>query len=604
MKAYITKLLALFDRPGKIRLGGLFILICTVTLFEMLGLGLVFPLIEGLKAPETLTQLPVLSFFYKNYFVKKPEYFLPALGIVIAIAYIVKNLTMFMLIYLQNRFIQNRIALMSHAIFVGHLKLPYTLHIQKNTSELLRNLESSVSLVLNKGLLSILSLLMDSMLTIGLLSVLFIVDFWSTLLVTLMVTLGFSVFYLVIQKRMQGWGRTEHSLVAQVYKWVNQSMGAFQEIRILGKEDYFGDQFRQTAFARSSCLIKLITAEQSPRILFEIFAVLGMFIIASTIALQGKPLDSALTTLAMFAIASFRLLPSANRMAACIALARKVVVHLEVLHSDYEVFAQSANEKKKCMLSEKITPLRKSIGFENVSFRYPGTEEPSVLNINLKIKKGETLGIVGPTGAGKTTLVGVLLGLLVSPEGRVLVDGRDIHENLTSWQDQLGYVPQKIYLLDDSLRRNIAFGQNDTEIDEAKIKNILKLTHLDTFVASLPRGLDTMIGECGVRLSGGQGQRIGIARALYHDPEVLILDEATSSLDNETERKISLEIEEASHSKTSIIIAHRLGTILKCDRIAYMKDGTIIDIGGAEELASRNTEFRRQIELGNFTKTA
>ena len=604
MRAYVTKLLALFDRPGKIRLGGLFILICIVTLFEMFGLGLVFPLIEGLKNQETLTQLPVLSFFYKNYFLKKPEYFLPVLGIVIAMAYIVKNLTMFMLIYLQNRFIHNRIALMSHTMFVGYLKLPYTLHIQKKTSELLRNLESSVYLVLNKGLLSILSLLMDGMVMIGLLTVLFFIDFWSTLLVTLILIIGFSVFYLVIQQRMQSWGQIEHSMIAQVYKWVNQSMGAFKEIRIFGKEDYFGDRFRQTTFARSSCLIKLSTVEQSPRVLFEIFAVPGMFAIASSIVLQGKPLDSALTILAMFAVASFRLLPSANRIAACFALARKVSVHLDTLHSDYEVFALSSNEKKNYANSEKITPLRKSIDFENVSFKYPDTEEPSILNINLEIKKGETLGIVGPTGAGKTTLVGVLLGLLVSPEGRVLIDGRNIHENLTSWQSQLGYVPQKIYLLDDTLRRNIAFGQYNTEIDEEKIQTILKLTHLDTLVASLPRGLDTIIGECGVRLSGGQGQRIGIARALYHDPEVLILDEATSSLDNETEHKVALEIQEVSHSKTSIIIAHRLGTVLKCDRIAYMKGGTIIDIGGFEELASRNSEFQRQIELGSFTKTA
>jgi ATP-binding cassette subfamily C protein len=267
------------------------------------------------------------------------------------------------------------------------------------------------------------------------------------------------------------------------------------------------------------------------------------------------------------------------------------------------MIAQSSNEKKIYATSEKITPLKESIDFQNVSFKYPGTEKASILNINLKIKKGETFGIVGPTGAGKTTLINVLLGL-IPPEGGVLVDGKSIYQNLAGWQNQLGYVPQNIYLLDDTLRQNIAFGLRNTDIDEERIQKTLKLAHLDLFVASLPKGLDTLVGEYGVRLSGGQGQRIGIARALYHDPEVLVLDEATSSLDNETEHKVSQEIKEVSHSRTSIIIAHRLGTVLHCNRIAYMKEGTIIDIGGFEELASRNPEFQKQIELGSFTKTA
>lgn len=598
MRQYFIQLFSLFDRAGKIRIGGLFVLIVFATLLEMCGLGLIFPLMEGLKNPDSIINLPILKYFYQTFYPGDSNGFLLAVSVAVGLVFVFKNLVLMALVYLQNRFTQNRIAQMCQKLLEGYLELPYAFHLQRNLAELLRNIQDSVMTVFKSGLLSILFVVLDGLIAIGLLGVLMVVDPVSTLIVSAVLGSGLFLFYWGLRNYQSRWGEIDHILLADIYKWINQTIGAVKEVKVLGREKFFADQFSFAVFERAKSLIATGTAKQSPRLIFEILVVAAMFLVFWSTLAQGKTVDSALTVLAMFAVASFRLLPSINRIAASAMSIRSTGAVLNDLYKDYQLILKTRQELPVGSL-EPVT-FEKDIHIEGVSFSYPEAHKQVLSGVDFRIFNGEMIGIVGPSGAGKTTLVDVFLGLHSLKTGRLLVDGRDVRENIRGWQKKIGYVPQKIYLMDDTLRRNIAFGIREEEIDEERVGDAIRFASLDAFVAGLPEGVNTVVGDRGARLSGGQSQRIGIARALYHDPQILVFDEATSSLDSETEHEISESIRKISRSKTTIIIAHRLSTVRQCDRLVYMKDGTVVDIDGFDGLIARNPDFRRQVELGTF----
>ena len=339
-----------------------------------------------------------------------------------------------------------------------------------------------------------------------------------------------------------------------------------------------------------------------PRLYMETIAVVVLLLVLMLDLNQGRKPRSLLPLLSLFAMAAFRMMTSMNRIVAAISTIRFYSHALDAVHDDLQTIPPvnpmalgRAGRISDHNGKHRPPRLQHSLELDNIFYTYPEAQAPSLQGLSLKVGRGEAVGIAGASGAGKSTLVDVLLGLLTPDTGEVRIDGEPLGIQIASWQRSIGYIPQNVYLSDDTIRRNVAFGVPDNQINEAKVKRALRLAQLGAFIQSLPQQLETRVGELGVRISGGQRQRIAIARALYHNPEVLVMDEATAALDNETERSIVQALEAFKGEKTMLIIAHRLSTIRDCDRIFWMKDGRVSDSGTYTELMARNPEFQSMV---------
>ena len=330
-----------------------------------------------------------------------------------------------------------------------------------------------------------------------------------------------------------------------------------------------------------------------PRLWLELLAVVGLAGLVVVMLGQENTVESILPTMGVFAAAAFRLMPSVNRMLRALQSVRYSLPVINTLNNEFHNYEQY-NKKSQ---SHAHILYRNELKLESVGFRYEAANKKSLMNINILVKKGTSVGIIGKSGSGKSTLIDVLLGLLKPENGQVLIDGCDIQSHLRDWQDQIGYVPQSIYLTDDTLRRNIAFGIPADKIDDESVMNAVKSAQLDDFIETLPNGLDEDVGERGIRLSGGQRQRIGIARALYHNPSVLVLDEATSSLDAETEKSVMDAVRGLQGKKTIIIVAHRLTTVQHCDYIYRLEAGNVVEEGDAKSVLSLNNEITNTLKM-------
>jgi ABC-type multidrug transport system fused ATPase/permease subunit len=322
----------------------------------------------------------------------------------------------------------------------------------------------------------------------------------------------------------------------------------------------------------------------------ELLTIFCLGLLVSLMVLSDKALGDILPVLSLFGAAAFRLLPTLSQVLnsfMSIKLNRPIVSNL---------YVELGLPKSKATTQKMKTKFADSIKIEELCFSYANTDRDALNDVSIHIRRGEAVGLIGSSGSGKSTLVDVLLGLLDPTEGRVVVDGLDIRENLRWWQDQIGYVPQSIFLIDDTLRRNVAFGLPKDQINDNAVNSAICSAQLEEFVASLPEGMETVVGERGVRLSGGQRQRIGIARALYHNPHVLVLDEATSSLDTETEHGVMQAVQALQGDKTVIIVAHRLSTVEYCDRLYRLENAQIVDEGTFSEVTSRTKDLPRDTE--------
>jgi ABC-type multidrug transport system fused ATPase/permease subunit len=355
---------------------------------------------------------------------------------------------------------------------------------------------------------------------------------------------------------------------------IQQGMGGVKDIKLLGRADNFLDEYQVHNTGSAQAGEYQLTLHALPRLCLELLGVTGLAILVLAMVYEEKSLEAVLPTLGLFAAAAFRLMPSVNRVLSSIQSFRYAGPAIDILHKELSL----ANGTPAQAPSEvQPIPFQQSLAVDLVTFSYPSTEAQALKGVDLTIRRGTSVGLIGTTGSGKSTLVDIILGLLAPTKGVVRVDGVDIQSNLRGWQDQIGYVPQSIFLTDDTLRRNIAFGINAKLIDENAVWRALKSAQLDEFVKGLPDGLNTFVGERGVRLSGGQRQRIGIARALYYDPQILVLDEATSSLDMKTEQGVMDAVRSLHGKKTIIIVAHRLSTVEQCDRLYRLEQGCLVE---------------------------
>jgi ABC-type bacteriocin/lantibiotic exporter with double-glycine peptidase domain len=524
-----------------------------------------------------------------------PDRLLLVVGSIFVTFIVLKNIAIIAVMYIINHVTSIKMAEFTNRLFQIYLARPVTFHHERNSAILLRNIIQSASNAFD-GLRIALSIILDGFLTIAACILL--------LLVAPVVTLSFFaslavigvILYLLISPPMQAWGDSMHSVEARLIQWVKQSFDAIKEVKITRSADFHGKIFFKDALFRAQLLSRTLTAQHIPRVIVET-AVIVIFLIMLWVLLSlNRPIADVISLAGLFGMAALRLMPSMNRVIRGFTDLRHRTAVIEDLYRDINEGMDDYNRENK---TQKIAPIafEKDIQIEGLNYRYPTSIETVLRDINLTISKGESIGLVGASGAGKSTLVDVIMGLVTPDKGHLLIDGSDAFNNIASWQCHIGYVPQHIFLNDDSIKRNVAFGTAESDIDDMRIAAALNMAQLDDVIADLPEGIETKLGEHGVRLSGGQRQRVGIARALYRNPHVLVLDEATSSLDTATEHEVSRAIEGLAGTKTLIIIAHRLSTVRSCDRIVFMRDGHIIDIGRYDELMERNSDFK------NFAQT-
>jgi ABC-type multidrug transport system fused ATPase/permease subunit len=499
---------------------------------------------------------------------------------VLFVVYFVKALFLAFLAWKQNAFIFGVRAILSQRLFTGYLRQPWSFHLQRNSAQLINILANETNQFTASALQPALVLLTEVLVLAGTCMLLIVIEPWGTLV--LVSVLGFAAwsFQQLTSSHLLRWGKARQYHESQRIQHVQQGLGGAKDVKLLGREAEFLARYSMHNIGSTRVVEWQNTLQQLPRLWIEVLAVGGLAILVVVMIAQGKPPATMLPTFGLFAVAAFRIMPSANRAIGALQslrYARPVVdtLHQELLQLDENIVPENGEPLVFC----------EAIMLEGVGFHYPGAAATALSGITLKIPRGSSVGFVGGSGAGKSTLVDLILGLLTPTTGQVMVDGVDIRANVRGWQDQIGYVPQTVFLTDDSLRRNVAFGLSEDQIDDAAVQRALRAAQLEEFVNSLPEGVQTLVGERGVRLSGGQRQRIGIARALYHDPQVLVLDEATSALDTATEEGVMAAVNTLIGEKTLVIVAHRLSTVARCDRLYRLEKGRIVDEGSFESIS-------------------
>lgn len=546
---------------------------------ETLGVGLVIPALALMTQGDMVTRYPVIAPWLARLGNPTHEWLVIAGMLVLVGVYAIKAALLAFLAWRQMKFVFGVQAELSQRLFTVYLYQPYTFHLQRNSAQLIRNVTSEVGQFTGGCMSPGMMLLTESLVLFGLCALLLAVEPLGALIVASVLGAAALGFHRLTRRRVVRWGEARQQHEGFRLQHLQQGLGGAKDVKLLGREAEFLEQYRihNAKSARAGRLQS--TLQQLPRLWLELLAVSGLAILVISMLGQNRPIETVLPTLGLFAAAAFRLIPSVNRVLSAAQSLRYGLPVVDVLCAETKLVAPDA-----AGIRRSIRPFGATLELSQVVYSYPGAAEPALKGISLTVPRGKSVGFIGASGAGKSTLVDVLLGLLAPDAGEVRVDGENIQGNLRGWQDQIGYVPQTIFLTDDTLRRNVAFGLPDARIDEVAVRRAIRAAQLEEFVLSLPDGLETMVGERGIRLSGGQRQRIGIARALYHDPAVLVLDEATSSLDTATEHDVMEAVYSLHGEKTILIVAHRLSTIARCDYLYRLEDGRVAAEGTPAEM--------------------
>lgn len=572
----------LFNRSEKKKLIFLFIMMILAALLETVGIGLIVPFVAIITNPNIIKEQPILSFIFNELnFNSTTSFIIFSTGFLLAL-FIFKNLYLLLFHYAQNKVILNQQVKLSRNLFKDYLTKPYTFHLQRNTADLLRNVNEEVPKIFQGIIMSSFQLFTEILVIICILLLLIVSAPVPTIVSSLLLIGNVLLFFKFFRNKISDIGKEQHKINGTLIKWINQGLGASKEIKVSGKESFFIDAYtdQNQVKAKNSLYIKML--DQVPRYSIETLLVSVVLITMVIIIIQGNNTTNLISTMSLFAMAAFRLMPSINRVVAMISSIRYCQPALNVIYEDmYNNIGKNSHiEMPTSFGSNSYYNEKKafidSIVLNKIYFRYPNQKDYSVKDVSLTIPIGKSVALIGESGAGKTTIVDIILGLLSPDKGQVLVDGKKLYEQKVIWQKKIGYIPQNIFLTDDSISNNIAFGIEKNEISEAAVWKALEQAQLRDFVESLPNKLETEVGERGVRLSGGQRQRIGIARALYNNPEIIFMDEATSALDNETEKEIMKSIDNLKGEKTIIIIAHRLSTIENCDLVFKISKGKLV----------------------------
>ncbi len=578
MKDTIQKLQVLFNRKEKKRLLILFFMMIFAAVFETMGIGLIVPFVGIVTNPSMIQDQPILSYLYDFFNMQSTKDFIILAVVTLLSVFILKNLYLMLFHYTQYRIILNQQVKLSRKLFKEYLIKPYTFHLQRNSAELLRNINEEVPDVFQGIIMASFQLLTEILVIVCILVLLLITAPVATITASLLLGGGVILFFTIMRRKISNLGEEQQRVSGTMIKWVNQGLGASKEVKVSGKERFFIDAYTSQSQIQENNSRYMKMLELVPRLFIETMLVSIVLITMLIIVFQGTSTTQLVSTMALFAMAAFRLMPSITRVVALIATIRYSQPALKVVYEDLFMHqpGEATIKQDGILINRGEKTFKDAIRLRDISFRYPGQKNDAVKEISLTIPIGRSVAFIGESGAGKTTLVDIILGLFQPKKGQILVDGNDLFAQKALWQQKIGYIPQSIFLSDDTIRGNVAFGINEQQIDDEEVWRALEQAQLKKFVSELPDQLDTTVGEDGVRLSGGQRQRIGIARALYHNPEILFMDEATSALDNETEKEIMKAIDGLKGEKTLIIIAHRLTTIENCDIVFKVNKGRLI----------------------------
>lgn len=571
MRKIFQKMMVLLDARQKRQMVGIVILMLIGGVLESVGISLIAPVMEIVLQPEAVDQKPYLHFLYTFFHLHSTEQLAGLIMVALVLVFVIKNIFLYFMNVVQLRFVYTNQFATSRRMMINFMKRPYEYYLNADTSVIQRNITSDVNNMYGL-ILSVLQLTSEVIVFVCLVVILLSQDAQMTIFIAGLLIVVLMIIKYVIKPVMQMAGRENQDYYSGLYKWIEESVTGIKEIKIAGRENYFINGYADCGAGYVNAVQKYNLYNSTPRLLIETVAIAGMIGYMLFLMQTGVSIRQVAPSLSVLALAAARLLPSANRIntyTTSIAYFEpffmNVSDHLQAeIHDEDMTYDEHVYRRRETV--EKL-PLHREISLENISYKYPNTDVYILKEANLKIPVGKSVGIVGTSGAGKTTIVDVMLGLLAPAEGRILADGVEVRAHYKEWLKNIGYIPQTIFMLDSTIRKNVAFGVPDDEIEEERVWAALKEAQLDTYIRSLPDGLDTSIGERGIRLSGGQRQRIGIARALYEDPEVMVLDEATSALDGETEAAIMESINRLHGKKTLVIIAHRLTTIEKCDLV-------------------------------------
>ena len=562
----VWKLFTNSDRAAFIRI---VVMVIVGMFLETISLGIVVPIIGILTQDDYQQKYPFIVDIFGNL---SREELISAVMVAMVLIYVVRSLFLFWSLWIQKGFSASVSGRLSQSLFSIYLRQPYMFHLQRNSSTLMRNAKNATSVV-TCGVDPFLVLLTDGLVAIAMFALLIAVEPVGTLAVLLVFGLSTFVFQRTTRRRIDNWGYQVDYHETKILQHLQEGFGGAKDVKVLGRENEFLSQ-HEKHLGESIRINRIYNVILTlPRSFMEIITIVGLCLLVVSMVVRGRELADIVPILGLFAAAAFRVMPSINRL---LMATQTLIFNRSIIASVYKDFLLDSPDSLSLKSETKFAT---QLELTDVSFKYPTAATASLQNVSLVVKRGEAVGFVGPSGAGKSTLVDVILGLFAPTSGVVKVDGQDVQQNLRNWQNQIGYVPQAIYLTDDTLRRNVAFGLNDENIDDNLVRNAIRLAQLEEFVATLPEKLETVVGERGVRLSGGQRQRIGIARALYHNPSVLVLDEATSSLDTPTEHGVMQAVQALQGSKTVLIVAHRLSTVEYCDRLYKIENARITEEG-------------------------
>lgn len=590
------KALGLLSEDERRRLGFVFLMTLFMAIFEVAGIASVLPFLSMLANPEAIGTNRFLGWVYNVFGFTTERSFLIALGTTAFVLQLVAAGVRAYGQFVVTRFAQMRRHSISARLLEAYLRQPYEFFLNRHSGDLGKSILSEVDQAINSVLQPMANMIAQGFTLVLVAALLLLVNPYVA--IGTVATLGavYAAIFIVVRRAITRMGVRRVAANKERFELTGEALGGIKDLKLLGREKSYLTRFEEPSRTMAELVAANLVLAQVPKYAVEAVAFGGILLLSLILMLTsesgGSNLGTIVPLLGVYGFAIYRLLPAVQAVYQALTQFRFGSAAIDSLHADLKI-----REGKQELLTEAATPLpfNDRIVLEDLRYTYPGSDGVGVHGIDLQVTKGTTIGIVGTTGAGKTTLVDLLLGLLHPHSGRLAIDGTDVTlDNLRAWQANIGYVPQNVFLSDTSIAGNIAFGIPKEQIDVDRVKTCAEMARLANFVETeLPEGYETAVGERGVRLSGGQIQRIGIARALYHDPELIVFDEATSALDNVTEREVMAAMNTLMGTKTVVMIAHRLSTVRKCDQIVVLNKGKVAGLGRWEDLIENNDTFKQ-----------
>lgn len=582
MLQIIKKLRILLDKKQKRAMAGLVVLMIIGAFLQTAGVGMLVQAVNVVIDPQVLEKSGLVRRFYDFLGCRDFRSFSITVMVLLVVTFAVKNFFLFVQQKLTFAFVYTNQFATSERMMRNYLRRGYEFYLNADTAVVQRNITSDVN-NMYALILALLQLLSDGVMSLFVVGYCLMTNGVMTVLLAVSLVLLMALIKSILKPIMYKAGKDNQDYYSGLFKWISQTVQGIKEVKVTGKEQYFVDEYRKCGSGYVNAVQRYSLYNNVPKLLIETVCIAVMMGYMIALTLLGTATENMLEVLSTLAAAAFVLLPAVNRINNQInSIAYFEPFFMGVSDNLQDEISDTKVDMSFAADEEEKLPLCRSIELKDIVYAYPNTDKLIFDHADLTIPIGASVGIVGTSGAGKSTIVDILLGLLEVKEGSIRADGVDVKDRYRNWLKNIGYIPQMIFMLDDTIRRNVAFGVHDEKIDENRVWEVLREARLDEFVKTLPEGLDTGIGERGIRLSGGQRQRIGIARALYYDPEVLILDEATSALDNDTEAAIMDSINRLHGRKTLVIIAHRLQTIEKCDLVYRVENGqAVVERGSA-----------------------